>query len=138
MSAPDFLDSNVLVYAYDSSAPKKQLIARDLLKSALAGLSIISTQVLSEFSATLLHKGSTRVPPQAVSSILDVLGPIKLVAPDGETVRRAVEAHVAYGIHFYDGLIVASAERAGCERIWSEDLNPGQEYFGVTVANPFQ
>jgi predicted nucleic acid-binding protein len=138
MSAPDFLDSNILVYAYDFSAPRKQLIARDLVKSALAGLSIISIQVLAEFSATLLHKGSPRVPPQAVNSILDVLGPIKLVAPDGETVRRAVEAHATYGIHFYDGLIVASAERAGCERIWSEDLNPGQEYFGVRVQNPFQ
>ena len=53
-------------------------------------------------------------------------------------VRRAVEAHAAYGIHFYDGLIVASAERAGCGRIWSEDLNPGQEYFGIKMANPFQ
>jgi predicted nucleic acid-binding protein len=138
MSAPDFLDSNVLVYAYDSSAPRKQLIARNLVKGALAGGGIISTQVLAELSATLLHKLSPRALPQAVNSILDVLAPIKLIAPDAEIVRRAVEAHAAYGIRFYDGMIVASAERAGCERIWSEDLNPGQKYFGVTVANPFQ
>ena len=52
-------------------------------------------------------------------------------------VRRAVEAHVAYGIRFYNGMIVAAAERGGCPRIWSEDLNPGQKYFGVTVTNPF-
>jgi predicted nucleic acid-binding protein len=52
-------------------------------------------------------------------------------------VRRAVEAKETYGIHFYDGMIVAAAERAGSERIWSEDLNPGQKYFGVAVANPF-
>ena len=43
----------------------------------------------------------------------------------------------AYGIHFYDGMIVAAAERAGCQRILSEDFNAGQEYFGVTVVNPF-
>jgi predicted nucleic acid-binding protein len=42
-----------------------------------------------------------------------------------------------YGIHFYDGMIVAAAERAGCGRIWSEDFNAGQKYFGITVTNPF-
>jgi predicted nucleic acid-binding protein len=52
-------------------------------------------------------------------------------------VRRAVEAREVYGLHFYDGMIVAAAERAGCERIWSEDLNTGQKYFEITVANPF-
>ncbi len=60
-----------------------------------------------------------------------------LVATDADTVRRAVEARARYGIHFYDGLIVAAAEQAGCERIWSEDLNPGQRYFDVVVENPF-
>lgn len=137
MSAPDFLDSNVLIYAYDSSAPSKRLIAQNLIKAALAGQSIISTQVLAEFCATLLYKVSRKASPQAIKGILEILEPIKLVAPDGEVVRRAVEAHAAYGIHFYDGMIVASAERAGCERIWSEDLNAGQKYFGVSVANPF-
>jgi predicted nucleic acid-binding protein len=137
MSAPDFLDSNVLIYAYDSSAPQKQLIARELVKNALAGAGIVSTQVLAEFSATLLHKLSPRVAPQTVNSILDVLVPIKLIVPDAEIVRRAVEAHAAYGIRFYDGMIIASAERAGCERIWSEDFNAGQEYFGVRTGNPF-
>jgi len=57
--------------------------------------------------------------------------------PDGDIVRRAVEARASYGLHFYDGMIVAAAERAGCDRIWSEDLNPGQRYFGVSVTNPF-
>ena len=53
-------------------------------------------------------------------------------------VRRAVQARLSYGVHFYDGMIVAAAERAGCTRILSEDFNEGQKYFGVAVANPFQ
>ena len=65
------------------------------------------------------------------------LAPIPLITPDSDIVRRAVEARAAYGIHFYDGMVVAAAERGGCQRIWSEDLNPGQNYFGVTVENPF-
>ena len=98
---------------------------------------VISTQVLAEFTATLLHK--LKPPPSSadVIALLDTLAPIRLILPEHETIRRAVEAKDAYGIHFYDGLIVAAAERASCERIWSEDLNPGQKYFGVTVANPF-
>lgn len=53
-------------------------------------------------------------------------------------VRRAVEAHQTYGVHFYDGLIIASAERASCTHIYSEDLNHGQFYFGVELINPFR
>jgi predicted nucleic acid-binding protein len=137
MIVPEFLDSNVLIYAYDINDPVKQKIAQDLVLRALAGGIVMSTQVLAEFAATLLHKLSPPVPPGNVIAALDALGPIKLVPPDGDIVRRAVEARAAYGLHFYDGMIVAAAERAGCERIWSEDFNPGQKYFGIEVVNPF-
>jgi predicted nucleic acid-binding protein len=137
MSA-DFLDTNIFVYAYEAGAPEKKRIAQNLVGRALAGEMITSSQVLAEFSSVLLHKISPRADAQAVLEILRDLSPIKLVSPDGDVVRRAVEAHATYGIHFYDGLIVAAAERAGCGRIWSEDLSPGQEYFGVKVSNPFQ
>jgi predicted nucleic acid-binding protein len=48
-----------------------------------------------------------------------------------------VEAHLHYGFHLYDGMILAAAERAGCEKLWSEDFNAGQLYFGIKVENPF-
>lgn len=137
MSAPEFLDTNILVYAYDSSAPKKQVIAQRLVRAALAGQSVVSVQVLAEFSATLLHKLSPALRPNDVALLLDAFGPIKVISPDAEMVRRAVDARANYNIHFYDGMIVAAAEKAGCKRIWSEDLASGQEYFGVTVENPF-
>jgi len=138
MSGHDFLDTNILVYAYDISDPAKQRIAQDLVRKAVAGGLVTSTQVLAEFAATLLHKLSPAPSTQDVIALLDALAPIRLIPPDHEIVRRAVEAKSAYGLHFYDGMIVAAAERAGCERIWSEDLNPGQKYFGIAVANPFQ
>jgi predicted nucleic acid-binding protein len=137
MNAPDFLDTNVLVYAYDTNHPEKQKVARDLLKSGIAGKLVISTQVLAEFAATLLYKISPPPNAHAVMRGLDAMAPIRLVTPDAELIRRAVEVHASYGIHFYDGMIVAAAERAGCGRIWSEDFNAGQKYFGVTVTNPF-
>jgi predicted nucleic acid-binding protein len=137
MSGADFLDTNVLVYAYQFNDPDKQRTAHELVRRALAGKFVLSTQVLSEFASTLLHKASPPATPEAMIAILDSLSAIKLVTPDGDLIRRAVEAKSEYGLHFYDGMIVAAAERAGCERIWSEDLNAGQKYFGVTIANPF-
>lgn len=138
MSAPDFLDTNIFVYAYDASAPGKQEIAQDLVRKALAGLAITSSQTLAELATTFLHKITPRASAEQVVAVLDALGPIKLVETNADTVRRAVEAHGQYGIHFYDGMIVAAAERAGCERILSEDLNAGQSYFGIRIENPFR
>ena len=133
----DFLDTNVLLYAYSPVDPRKQQIARDLVRRAVRGEAAISAQVLGEFASALMHKIVPTKTPDEVKRILDILASIPLVTPDGELVRRAVEAHAAYGIHFYDGMIVAAAERGDCEKIWSEDLNAGQKYFGVTVVDPF-
>ena len=137
MSAPDFLDSNVLIYAYDTTDPAKHKIGQELVRRAQSGEFLISTQVLAEFASTFLYKMSPAASPKDILSILQVLYPIRTISPDAETVRRAVEAHARYGIHFYDGMIVAAAERAGSVRIWSEDLNSQQKYFGIEVANPF-
>lgn len=137
MSAPDFLDSNILVYAHSQADPRKQKIAQELVRHAVLGQMVVSTQTLAEFSAILLQKFSTVYSADEVLGILDALAPIRLVVPDAGGVRRAVEAHKTYGIHFYDGMIIAAAERASCTRIWSEDLNAGQAYFGVKVENPF-
>ncbi len=138
MNGGDFLDTNVVVYAYDESDPQKQRIARHLLNAGVTGNIVISTQVLAEFAATMLHKVSPPATADAIMEGLDALTTIRLIVPDGELVRRAVQARAAYGIHFYDGMIVAAAERAGCKRILSEDLSAGQEYFGITVSNPFR
>ena len=137
MSGPDFLDTNVLVYAYDASEPVKQRIARELVRRAVAGEMVTSTQVLAEFAVTLLHKLSPAARTADVLSILDALGPIRAITPDGDTVRRAVEAHSQYSVHFYDGMILAAAERGACARILSEDFNAGRSYFGIRVENPF-
>jgi len=137
MSGLDFLDTNVLVYALDVADPRKHRIARPFLSKAVVGEFVTSTPVLAELANSLLQKYPSKFTAQDVLAILESLKPIPLVKPDADMVCRAVEAHAAYGIHFYDGMIVAAAERAGSEKIMSEDLNAGQEYFGVTVVNPF-
>jgi predicted nucleic acid-binding protein len=137
MSALEFLDTNVLVYAYDVSDPRKQQIAQRLVRRAVTGEIVASSQVLGEFAATLLHKLTPPAKPEDLMALLDTLGPIKLVPLDADVVLRAVQAHAQYGVHFYDGMIVAAAARGGCQKIWSEDLNAGQQYFGCVVEDPF-
>lgn len=137
MSATEFLDTNVLVCAYDRSDPRKQRIAQGLIHRALDGEIATSSQVLGEFAATLLHKLTPPVKPANLAVLLESLSSIYLVPLDRDVVLRAVKAHAQYGVHFYDGMIVATAERGGCRKIWSEDFSAGQEYFGVTVENPF-
>jgi predicted nucleic acid-binding protein len=137
MNGPDFLDTNIFVYAYAPADARKQKIAQGIVGKALSGEGVASTQVMAEFAATLLHKVAPPMRPAEVLIALDALGPMTVVHPDHGMVRRAVEARVAYGIHLYDGMIVAAAERAGCKRILSEDLNAGQKYFQIPVENPF-
>ena len=107
------------------------------MERALLGDGVVSVQVLAEFAATLRHKLRPVAPPGVVTEILDAMHSISVVEPQAETVRRAVEAYEQYGVQFYDGMIIAAAEWAGCKKIWSEDLNAEQEYFGVKVEDPF-
>lgn len=137
MSGPDFLDTNILVYAYVPADARKQKIAQEIVGKALNGEGVASSQVLAEFAATLLHKAAPPMRPEEVLIALDALGLLKLIHPDFGMVRRAIEARAAHGIHFYDGMIVAAAESAGCRRILSEDLNAGRKYFQIPVENPF-
>jgi len=138
MNGPDFADSNIFIYAYDPTEPAKQRIAKEvLLRSAIENGIVASTQVFSEFAAVLLHKMRPTPSDKEVGAALQSLSEIELIGTDRGMIFRAIEAHERYGLHFWDGMIVAAAERAGCRRIWSEDLNAGQSYFGVRVENPF-
>jgi predicted nucleic acid-binding protein len=131
------LDTNILVYGWDAKNKRKQSIARGLIRRAVVGEGVVSQHLLGEFSSVLLHKMKPATPANEVLAALDSLAAIRLAPSGFGVVRRAVEASQAYGIHFFDSLVVASAERAGCTRIYSEDLNSGQRYFGVEVVNPF-
>jgi predicted nucleic acid-binding protein len=84
MTAPEFRDTNALVDACDSGDPHQQRIAQGLVRRALAGDIVVSTQVLAEFAATLLHKMKPAAHPKDVAAMLDALGPIRAVVTDGD------------------------------------------------------
>lgn len=132
-----FIDTNVIVYANDARDPVKQRIAVERVAQAIRqGDGVISTQVLQEYAVTALSK--LRQDPDVVLRQLRLLESLETVTVTGELVRRAVEMHLAYQIHFWDACILAAAEIANCGTVLSEDLNPGQAYGAVRVEDPFQ
>ena len=133
-----FLDSNVLVYAYDKHEPEKQTQAQELLKNAIKEESaILSAQVLGEFFVVVTRRIKEPLPINDAEKVIDILTVLPVAEIDLPLVKLAIKTQKDYGISYWDSLIVATAEREGCKKILSEDLNDGQRYNGVLVENPF-
>jgi predicted nucleic acid-binding protein len=134
-----FLDTNILVYAYDEHEPKKQQKAQNILTDGIEQeSSVLSVQVLGEFFNVV-----TRHVPQPMSSdealeIIDMLSILPVQEIDLTMVKRAIDTHKTYQISYWDSLIVSAAERAGCTLLLSEDLSDGQTYQNILVHNPFK
>lgn len=134
----DFLDANILVYAHDPSDQRKQAVAQNLLTDAIANdTGALSAQVLGEFFNTATRRLPNRLSVEEAMQVIEQVSVLPVVALDLELVRRAVSTSQRYQISYWDGLIIAAAERAGCARVFTEDLNDGQAYYGVVAINPF-
>jgi len=132
----DFIDTNVIIYANDSADGRKQSLAIDIVSARIRdGLGVISTQVMQEYAVNALGKLGQAMP--VIMHQLHLLETFETVLLKPPLVRRALELTGIYRISYWDALIVAAAEHAGCARILSEDLNPGQFYCGMECVNPF-
>jgi len=132
------LDTNILVYTADLSNSAKQDIAITCVKKAMAQSAeyAISLQALSEFANVAMKK--LGMAPDVVLDYLRFFNTLNIVQPDPALISRGVEIKSLYGIQFYDAMMVAAAERANLNEIWSEDLNAGQHYCGILAVNPFK
>ncbi len=133
-----FVDTNILVYAHDTSAGAKRdraaRLLEDLWESRLGCLSI---QVLQEFYVNITRKVAHPLDSGVAARILADLSAWRVHAPEAKDVLGAIEIQRRYGVSFWDAMILQSAVQLGCEVVWSEDLNPDQVYEGVRVVNPF-
>lgn len=131
-----FIDTNILVHAANETTPKdrKTTISRELLLQPDLHLSV---QVLNEFVAVARHPDKLSLTREREKRWLEVFLLRPISALTGETFVKALEIHIRYGISHWDSLIIASAVGSSCEILYSEDLNHGQEYWGVEVRNPF-
>jgi predicted nucleic acid-binding protein len=97
----------------------------------------ISAQVLAEFVSVVRRKADPAFPEDTMDAWLADLGG-RTVPVDAAMVRRGRAISAEHGLNYYDGAILAAAERLGCDTVLSEDMTDGRAYGGVTVRNPFK
>ena len=135
MSA-EFIDTNVLVYAHDTTSSRKQAIAIELIdRLSAARTGRLSTQVLLEFFATARKAGLT---PAIAADIVDDFSRWSVYTPTGADVSAATRLSIKQVVSIWDALILTSAMRSGCDVLWSEDLQDGRRFGSLRVQNPFR
>ena len=137
MIADVLLDTNVILYAASRApddAPKAK-VARDLLAGARFG---VSGQVLQEFYVTTTRKLRVGLSHDEALDWIEQLEEFPCIPLDASLVYRGAEHANRYKISYWDGAIIAAAERLNAHTVYSEDLNDGQSYGSVRVLNPFR
>jgi len=136
MNASKFLDTNILLYAYDLDAPAKRAVALRWVENGwnAGGDTAISVQVLQELYVNLAKRGISRI---EANRILHDFAQWPVVNNTLELLKAALEEQGRWGTSFWDSLILAAARASGATELITEDLNHGQNYGGVRVVNPF-
>lgn len=136
---PEFVDANVLVYAFDASAGAKQMAAAQLLERLWADeAGCLSVQVLQEFFVTITRKVSRPLPIDEAAERVREFAAWKIFTPTVDDVLAAIGVQKQTKLSFWDALILQAAAELGCGVLWTEDLTDGQQVRGVRVRNPFK
>jgi predicted nucleic acid-binding protein len=134
----EFVDANVLVYAFDSSAARKQETARALLERLWESNSgCVSIQVLQEFFVTITKKVARPLPVDDATARIREFATWRVFTPHADDVLAAIGIHTQAKIGFWDAMIVLAAAESACDVLWTEDLADGQTLRGVRIRNPF-
>jgi predicted nucleic acid-binding protein len=137
MSARDFVDTNVLIYAHDVDAGGKHEVAKSVLRQLWSQRTgVLSTQVLQEFYVNVTKKIAAPLPKDVARRVVNPYA-IWCSETTPAEIAAAYRIEDESRIGFWDALIVASAVKSGAVRILSEDLNPQRVIAGIRIENPF-
>ena len=134
-----FLDTNIIVYSFDTANPEKRQNAQKLIAHALSNhQGCISSQVIQEFFNVAIRKFAT---PLSITDcqiyLTTVLEPLCETFASIELYHQALEILNRWQFSFYDALIIAAALHANCSMLYTEDLQHGQIIQNLKVINPF-
>lgn len=133
-----FVDTNVLVYAFDKSAGSKNTRAQALLHSLCESAeACTSIQVLQEFYVTITRKVQRPLPAHEARDVVQDLSHWTLHSTDRDDLLGAIDLSGRHRISLWDALIVQGALRLRCATLWTEDMQDGQQFGSLTVRNPF-
>jgi predicted nucleic acid-binding protein len=136
------IDTNILVYRFDSRFPDKQAIATQLLRRGIAAQSVrVPHQAIVEFvAATTRRRGDAEPllsPDEARREAEEMLAQFAVLYPNEAVIRLAIRGAAAYQLSWFDANLWAYAEHFGLDEIVSEDFEHLRLYGSVRVTNPF-
>lgn len=136
MNADSLFDTNVVVYAVSRADEdtRKSAIALQLIGAEDFGL---SGQVVAEFYNTVTRKIRIPLDHDVALDWIEQLEEFPCVPVDASLVYQGAEIARRHKTSYWDGAILAAAERLGAHILYTEDLNHGQFYGAVQVINPF-
>ncbi|MBS9532850.1 PIN domain-containing protein [Mycobacterium sp. M1] len=134
----EFVDTNVLLYAYDTTAGDRHDAARALVDRLWRERrGALSMQVLQEFYVNATRMAAKTLTPESAADRLKSLSRWRVHSPLADDVVAAAAWTTRHQLSFWDAMIVRSAAELRCETLWTEDLSHGQVIEGVRLANPF-
>jgi predicted nucleic acid-binding protein len=132
-----FVDTNVILYSLDPADPAKQQMARGWMDALWQkGTGRISWQILNEFYANSVRK--LGLPSTKVRHQVELLAQWQPVGFHLGVLRRAWVWSDEAGLPYWDALVLAAAETAGCQFLLTEDFQEGRQFGKITVVNPFR
>ena len=133
-----FIDTNILVYAYDRSAGRKHIAAVRLVEQCWEEEDgCLSIQVLQELYVTVTQRITHPLDYQTARQIVDDLAHWRIHVPEPNDILQAIDIQQKFQLSFWDAMILQSAAYMGCAQLLSEDLGHGENYGNVQVVNPF-
>lgn len=134
----EFVDTNILLYAYDATAGDRHEAARALVERLWRDRrGALSIQVLQEFYVNATRKAAKPIDPESAADRLKSLARWRVHSPLPDDVIAAATWSTRYQLSFWDAMIIRSAAELRCDTLWTENLSDGQVIEGVRLANPF-
>ena len=139
MSDRFFLDTNIFIYSFETSSPKKSAQATKLIRTAIETRGgIVSYQVVQEFFNVALRRFSKPMSALDAEQYLSTtFRPLLSVHSSQALFGEALRVAGRFRLPWYDSLIVASAVEGKCDVLYSEDFQDGQQIGSLRVSNPF-
>lgn len=137
MATSPFVDTNILLYA-GSNAPADASKKR-IASALLAELDFcLSSQVVQEYLSNALGKKVLGISTEQIENLLESLRDVTVQPVSYSLILDAWKLRRVFQVSHWDATIIAAAQSLGCEILYSEDMNDGQDYGGVRVVNPFK
>ena len=130
------LDTNLLICAADNLAGVRNRLAARLVLECARIDCVLSAQALCEFFHAVTRKGKLER-AIAASQVKDWASTFPVIAPTASALAMVLDLHLDKQCGFWDGVLLATAEQAGCTLLLSEDMHDGMKFRALQVRNPF-